>query len=339
MASDYARYLRDQLGSGQHLDECHRCWKKESAGVTSARQMMNENLGIDPTPPAWMQSFFQSDRDWHVVMADIKTSNVCNFSCVMCDPIDSSRIHERWSREQEKSQIQSRAGENLRWFNVIMDSQSQRDCYRFLDQVIKQGARRLKILGGEPLLDKKLRSVLANVPDPSKIDLHFTTNGSQDLVACHHEFSKFKTVTFSVSLEGIGTVQDWARQGSDWTQIEKNILAAREHQVHVVINHSFQAATILRLHELLRWADQHALLVLFGSVDWPEWLSLGVLPESLRDQAKRSLESWPEVHRYVDQTQSRPDLQKKFLDYVEWYESAGNLKLRDIVPEIYQSLT
>ena len=63
----------------------------------------------------------------------------------------------------------------------------------------------LKLLGGEPLLDKHLLKELKSLPETQKknLSLYIVTNGSKDLVAIKEYLGNFKSIMFTISLVGI----------------------------------------------------------------------------------------------------------------------------------------
>ena len=99
MSSEYSQYLRKNLSEGQQLKECDNCWQKEKHNIKSFRQIANNTMtknqsnNLDNT---WVKLFVDKNQDYHdyrIVSADVKLSNVCNFSCAMCGPHNSSKVY------------------------------------------------------------------------------------------------------------------------------------------------------------------------------------------------------------------------------------------------------
>ena len=347
MTSDYLNYLRRELTQGNRLSECSRCWAKEANNVRSLRQSLVDTVtntqGADLLK-TWIPHFVKRAPNfdqYRITAADVKLSNVCNFSCVMCSPISSSKIYETWNNNPDNKFVQLKLQQQPTYLQNIVSVHQNLRSYQHLSDILAQPILQLQLLGGEPLLDKKMFSILVDLPEENKakISLNFITNGSQNLVAAVERLQGYKQVSFSISLEGVGAIQDWARTGSNWTQIEHNMLEAKKQGILVAATHTLQASTVIKLPALIKWCQHHQLQLSYGVLTDPDYLAVNVLPEETRqkildqfditDNAEKSLHDlitslpW-DIDRYTD-----------FLEYVNWYEKDLPIKLRDICPEIY----
>ena len=362
MRSDYLQYLKQNLQSGNCVSECQSCWDKEDQEIRSLRQTLNNtathNRG-DQIENTWIKLFVdrsQDYRDYIIVSADVKLSNICNFACVMCDPMNSSRIHSEWKSQQSVSFVQEKLLHNPTYFRDIVDNYQTQKGYQHLKDILKFNLTHLKLLGGEPLLDRELFRVLDAVPRPhkEKISLHFVTNGSQNLVDANQRLCEYKEVSFTVSLEGTHDMQDYARNGSNWAQIEYNILQAQKQGIKLNINYTLQALTVARLDELLSWCSQHDLPISFGVLKQPDYLGLAVLPVGVRNLTLHKLDnisgvkinqdienfeikSVKNIQNLIMSIEFDSTLFAKFLNYVEWYERNSTLKLKNVCPELYSN--
>lgn len=347
MTSDYLTYLRQELTQGNQLSECSRCWNKEANNVRSLRQSHVDtvtNTQDADLSETWIPHFVRRAPNfdqYRITAADVKLSNVCNFSCVMCNPVSSSKIFETWNNNQDNKFVQFKLQQQPTYLQDIVATHQQLRSYQHLSDLLTQPLMQLQLLGGEPLLDKKMFSILAEQPAENKarISLNFITNGSQNLIAAVERLQGYKQVSFSISLEGVGAIQDWARTGSDWTQIEQNILAAQQQGILVAVAHTLQASTVIKLPALVRWCQQHQLRLDCGVLTDPDYLSVAVLPAKTRqqilDQFDLSNELEQSLHDLIASLPSTVNRYNDFLEYVDWYEQDQPTKLRDICPEIY----
>jgi hypothetical protein len=347
MSSDYVNYLRKELTQGNQLSECSRCWAKEANNVRSLRQSHVDtvtNTQDADLMKTWIPHFVRRAPEfdqYRITAADVKLSNVCNFSCVMCNPVSSSKIFETWNNNQDNKFVQLKLEQQPTYLQDIVATHQQLRSYQHLSDLLAQPLMQLQLLGGEPLLDKKMFSILADQPaeNKAKISLNFVTNGSQNLVETVERLQGYKQVSFSVSLEGTGAIQDWARTGSDWIEIEKNILTAKQQGILVAVCHTVQASTASKLPELIKWCQQHQLLLDCGVLTNPDYLAVSVLPEATRQKILDQFDITNDAERsFYDLITSLPlsaDRYNDFLEYVAWYERDLNVKLRDICPEIY----
>ena len=223
LSCEYSQYLRKELSQGKQLSECNQCWQKENNNITSTRQHINNTVtnnqgnNLDNT---WVKLFVNRDKsykNYKLISADVKLSNTCNFSCAMCSPSDSSKIHKQWKSDQTNKFVQEYTKKQPKYFeNILLNYKTKRG-YQHLKDILSHPISYLKVLGGEPLLDKELFNILKDQPldKKSKIRLHIVTNGSQNLVAAADALKDYKLVGFTVSLEGIGNIQDYTRPGSN----------------------------------------------------------------------------------------------------------------------------
>jgi len=347
MSSDYVTYLRRELTQGNKLSECSRCWDKETNNVRSLRQSHVDtvtNTQDADVLKTWIPHFVKrapSFDQYRITAADVKLSNVCNFSCVMCNPVSSSKIFETWNNNQDNKFVQLKLQQQPTYFQDIVATHQQLRSYQHLSDLLTQPLMQLQLLGGEPLLDKKMFNILIDLPEEnkSKISLNFITNGSQNLIAAVERLQGYKQVSFSISLEGVGAIQDWARTGSNWAQIEQNILAAQQQGILLAVTHTLQASTVIKLPALIQWCQQHQLRLDCGVLTDPDYLAVNVLPIETREKILEQFDVGNELERSLhDLITGLPldaDRYAEFLEYVDWYEQDQPVKLRDICSEIY----
>lgn len=339
MSSEYSQYLRKELTTGTRLPECDSCWRSEDAKVQSLRQITNNTVtknNGENLEKTWIGSYIkplEKYQSYYLIVADVKLSNVCNFSCAMCNPQNSSKIYDRWNADQSSKFVLEQIPTHFA--DVVKNYQTMRG-YQHLRSILDQPIRHLKVLGGEPLIDKTLFQILQDVPSEKKsqINLHFVTNGSQDLVLAAEKLSGYCSVSFGISLEGIGKIQDYTRNGSDWSIIESNVLSAKEKGITISIHHLLQALTILKLTELINWCNDNQLEISYGVLFEPDYLSIAVLPPKIRQIINDNITD-NNVKKLINKLPIMPEKYSKFLEYIDWYEKDFAIKLKDICPEIY----
>jgi hypothetical protein len=353
MTSDYSKYLRTQLTQGNKLIECANCWSKEDNGLKSLRQTINDTVtgnNGDQIKNTWVRLFVEKNTtfdNYLLKSADVKLSNVCNFSCAMCNPHDSSKILDRWESDLSASVVKTELLENPKYLTDIRQTHKLKRGYKHLTDILSQPITHLKVLGGEPLIDKELFKILTDLPTEKQenINLHFVTNGSQSLINAAQILEKYKSISFTISLEGIGDTQDYIRNGSNWLDIEKNILEARQQGLLVTVNHTLQALSVVNLYQLVKWTKEHSIPLNITTLENPNYLSVGVLPVKVRQIAVDNLQkikskildnTVSDVDKIINVINSIPDmtnLHQKFIDYVLWYEQKSTKTIQEICPE------
>jgi hypothetical protein len=350
--SGYVKYLRQQLTQGNRVPECERCWKKERHGLRSLRHIINNTIaGPDRQDLGWMQIYFNRKQDYgndRLVSADIKLSNLCNFSCAMCNPLDSSKIYAIWSANQQHPLVQQTLDQKPDLLTQCKKVFMTRSNLALLETMLDRDIRFLKILGGEPLIDHNLLDFLVQVPiaQAKRIHLMFVTNGSVDLASVRHRFSFFKSVSFTLSLEGVGGTQDYVRRGSNWNFIQHNVekyLGYFDSQ-SLLIQHTLQALTVLGLADLISWCQQKNLALMFGILDGPDYLSLQAVPESIKVLALDQLRAMDlscsnpivnpgeayftprDLISIIEESVYDPEKFQQIREFIAWYDPSAQYK-------------
>lgn len=358
MTSEYSQYLRRNLSEGNRLSECQKCWKDEERDWPSTRQLSNRNVGqisSGDLSKTWVSSYLRhhTSKDYMVLQADVKLSNVCNYSCAMCNPHDSSKIHDRWQKEKNYQPIVSHMQKNPNYLVKIQDIYKNKRGHQQLRDILQQPIRQLKLLGGEPLLDKTMLQILESQPSEKKsqITLNFVTNGSQDLVQVVERLKGFHEVTFAISIEACGKIGEYMRQGSDWQFICDNIARAQAKNIKINVHCVLQALNAVVIRDFIDWSITNNISLSLDLLRTPEVLSLKVLPDHLRQRAVESLEPIKDlsvldphgstinigtIQKAISETTYHADLHMSFLEFIAWYEKDQLTNLRVLQPWFYQ---
>ena len=144
---------------------------------------------------------------------------------------------------------------------------------------------------------------------------------------------KFRKVTIELSLDGIGTVNDYVRFGKTWNTIEPNIFKWSKHsaQSNVDLN-IFSTVQAYNLHDMknvkllansLKIKHYSSLLVV------PSFLSVHVLPAEYLEQVK------DDYNQKYYSSISDNKLFGKFKDYTIKMDDITKLSLKGVVPKLY----
>jgi hypothetical protein len=337
--SEYQRYLRSALDNNIKLPECNTCWHKEETGFTSLRQVANNDITNDiQKNDTWLKLYFSKNNKPMIIHADIKLSNLCNYGCVMCGPHDSSKIYSKWIVDQSSEFVKDKLAIESNYFEKIHNDVIKPD-YDFLRKILNFPLKVLSITGGEPLLDNKLIEILStlDLAKQKKITLVFVTNGSIDLLKTYGRLKNFKSVTFVVSLESTGAIQNYIRKYSKWDYISKNINTALAHGIKIQIHTVIQALSLQNLHELVVWCKEHGIKQEVTTLVDPHYLSINILPQAIINESLAKLHKIGEIDliNYINKSyKDETVLYPKFLRYIKWYENDSDLKLVDILPNL-----
>lgn len=289
--------IRQALLDGEHLPHCSLCYDKEKIGLSSYRHLFNSKyVGMtDPTGEDLLSSRLVDPSDpltvKRPIFFDIRLGNICNLKCRMCGPNLSSQIEKdgvatTWLGYEPGQRI-----------GDLGDWPEAADLLADLKEFCVEAVR-LELVGGEPTLSKGQMEILQYLAEndlAGSIDLLLITNMTNTNDAVYRTISKFGNVTAHFSVEAVGPVNDYIRFPAKWSQISKNVLdiKARYKNIYFGASPTFQAYNILDVCDLFDWCIQNGVEFGTGNIlTYPSWLSVLVLPYSVRRVAAERLERW-----------------------------------------------
>ena len=349
--------LKKDLANGIKSECCSKCWIDEENGIQSVRRDLNSLLLKNSNSLNWMDAYFSKKSDFTsdmILSADVKVGNTCNYACVMCNPEDSSLIYANWMSNLDHPIVRAKLETDPDYLQQVKSFSFKNEKYiRYLTDILENNKhiRFLKFLGGEPFLDKFLIDKLRELPDSTKkkLSLIFVTNASKDFSDIIDSLGDFKYIQCSVSLEGTGEVQEWARYGSDWNQVEQHVLkAVKNPKIDMTVLYTFQTATVLGFADLAKWCRSNNIKLGTNLVYDPVCLSVKTLPDDIKKNLLADIvnnkniindieTSYEDLLVKVNDLEYDPSLRDNFFAYIEWYETNKNIKkLKNIFPELYR---
>ena len=282
--------VRAQIKSDEPLSMCSSCYREEANGLESRRIKENfktvifteQAFGRSYEQSTFIDEFERPDNkttrlpiDWHVDFG-----NECNFACKMCYPKASSKIsahYVKWGLQSTSS--------NRNW---TLDETSWENFKKSV--LLVENLNRMHFMGGEPLLNKKFRSLLEFLlENKPNISLSFVNNGSlitDDLI---DTLKKFKSCDVEVSLESISNNNEYIRQGADTELIISNIQKLKNAQTDaftVVLRSVPQLLNVNNYDKYIQYAWDNQISIQCIPLNKPSYLQISVLPKELREQLK-----------------------------------------------------
>ena len=160
--------------------ECSKCMHEEANGRKSLRQEFNEKYDTDIVELKFLEIGFD---------------NICNLTCDGC----WSEFSSAWAKKE-----------------------TGKLSYTELDEIteVPDTIEKILFLGGEPLMTNRHESFLRRISQPERVEVIYNTNGTfllKDNIVDLLE--KFKNVTFILSIDAYGELNDKVRSGSKWQDI------------------------------------------------------------------------------------------------------------------------
>jgi len=250
---------------------CKKCWDVESTGNKSRRQFENEFLDykLDRDLDKIQQDC--ADSNHQTILYQITTSNLCNQACVSCD----SKFSTKWAQVEKR-------------MNLLPSPQYQID----LDpaNINYHSAKRISLLGGEPLFDPKTFEILQKLIDHNNTDcfISLVTNGSINLKAQQIDLlMQFSDLNICISIDGVGSVFEYMRWPGKWLDLLENIEQYKSITKNISVSYTISSLNAMYYNKTVKWFQQNNLAYNHNVVSGPIWLSLRNMPVVLKQHLKQ----------------------------------------------------
>lgn len=346
-SSDYMNDVRDSLMTGERIPQCKNCWKMEDNNIQSLRQMSNLDNVDKPSYRSNVSSWVEQGKvPFRIPLIELKLSNLCNFKCRMCWPKDSSLLWTDW--DKIKSFYDGSTADYLKYIHNLNNGKRIMDFYTsntgFMDDLmtLMKHVEELEFAGGEPLLDPAHWDILDCIENPEQVSLKYSTNlsrlelGGKSVV---DQWSKFKSVMVTISIDGDRANNTRIRRGSDWDILKNNVNTIK--QIPTV--NKIKGTTCISAFNAEHLDKTAEAVIMELGIQWhtsrlqyPEFQHANILPvEILKDSQQRltkfkeTLESaqgqrWNKLHidnavnwlqNCIDNNEYTPQAYEKFLEF------------------------
>jgi organic radical activating enzyme len=276
-------FERQQMLRNERNASCeHNCWRSEDAGKISPRILFGGDKKTHSDVYARPESL------------ELTLGSDCNLQCTYC----CKEFSSAWRRDLKNNGEYVGVGPDrysLTRFDELLLKVSQKeklttDYYQtLLNELVELSstAKKVRITGGEPLLDNNLLEVLQSVVGVNSVEiftgLGVNFNRFQKLI---EKIATFKNVSMIVSVENINEYYEFNRNGMKWDDAERKI------------NFLIDNKMCSRLHSVL------SNLTIFGFLDFynkysqlentteitkffaytPEFMSVHVMDQTSKDK-------------------------------------------------------
>jgi sulfatase maturation enzyme AslB (radical SAM superfamily) len=316
--------LRMKMLKGEAIEGCKKCYSEEKSSLVSMRQVAIKEYGADYTDI--------NTHDDELRYLEVSLGRTCNLKCMMCSPLYSSA----WDNEYKK----------LGW-SLDLDINNEFDIKNTFTRYSK--LNKLKLLGGEPLLcsPKEIEDSITNIED---IHLTLNTNGtclpSDEWLSF---FEKCRKTTIYISIDGVGSVNDFIRYPSKWDTVVKTVHCflslSLKYKTEVKVHSTVSIYNIFDLANIYEWWRQTLTSypgltaiaegvhrnIKFVPLSHPSFLSISYLDPQLKEQIADKLMNykWGEKLLNLISTQECSRLPTDFTTYTKRVVEARSLKIED----------
>lgn len=366
-SSDYYKDIRRRmLDSNSKLPECSTCIDLEKVNQKSDRQYYIERFqdydlqfNIDT-----------GNQHNHPIDFDLRPGNLCNLSCRMCSPINSSQLNKEFNKHktQFKDLYQKTNPKgNLEEFKFLSKTKdgcswdSQENIDYIKQCILSNQVNQIKFLGGEPTLMPSVIEFLDFMIENNclNIELFFTTNCTNDNKQFLERLAKFKKVRMHFSIDGSAKTLEYIRYPANWKKISSIIenytmivKPPRHARTNVECNTTVQAYNISNLRDYLYWLKatneklQKFIAVNFIMLRYPNALAYNVLPLDFRNKYLEQLYNDPimqseevelsNVKRHVELMLDDTTVAdtSAFKEFAKTFDKIRNQHIKDYIPEL-----
>jgi MoaA/NifB/PqqE/SkfB family radical SAM enzyme len=264
---------QNHIVNQQPVDTCHTCYDLEDGnkGLNIISDRVFYIRELKHTSPA-----MYTTGNFNLQAIDIRWTNLCNFACVYCGPMFSSK----WANE----------------LKVIQQGPSQEQIDQFKQYVFEHAAqlKHVYLAGGEPLLMKEnLELLLLLKKTNPSVNLRINTNLSKVDTQVFDLVCGFKNVHWTVSVETVEQEFEYIRYGGSWADFQENLAVIKnlDHKIsfnmlHFLLNYQ----SIFDCVDYLKSLGFHNNSFIIGALLDPEYLNVRHLPDHVLHLLKHTLE-------------------------------------------------
>ena len=326
--------IRQRMINGEMIEECSACWNMEKNNLISLRQHSLGKFG-DQLDQGWID-------DVRPRTINISPVNLCNFSCRMCNPAESSSI----AVEELKYETNNNNKERLKYLiNINKNEFNKSIPAQLMDSL--DSVEFLHILGGEPFMWPQLCDLLDLLIEKDiakNMQLEFNTNGSIYPETIIDRLKKFKKVEILLSIDDIGKRFEIQR-GGKWDNISKNLklfknLKSSTIDIKAAVTVNIQ--NVLYLDQLVEFFQNENLSIVWLYLDNPEYLSIYNITKKVKNLIYQKYYSHtdPELRNIAVGVQSSPSVSgKEFLEHTLKLDSRRGQDFKLYHSEIFNGMS
>ena len=356
--------IRSLMLDGKPIAGCKACYDEERNGTASLRQQENNGWArhkdlpnVENTIKEWKQTGVCPEP----VSIDINFSSLCNLKCRMCfSGLSSELAKEQWGIIQKEGWEVNH--ELMRFqkddLEIIDHGKNNKLMSELYDQF--KDIKRIYLKGGEPTLLQTMYDYL-NYPvdkgQANQIQIKFNTNMTNVQKRFVQLMDKFKKVDLTMSIDGVGAVQEYIRSPSKWKAIDRNILYFIEnnHKADLMVSPCWQIYNLFYIKDHLEYFDAlnktRKVEVTPILLDFPMHYRIDTLPYDIREQAidkvkecfKLNISKQPTLYRKLNtlikvlqDKNNTTEHMDKFVQITKLYDKHRNQSIENSLPDLYK---
>jgi MoaA/NifB/PqqE/SkfB family radical SAM enzyme len=311
--------IRQFMLRGERHPVCQRCNTEDDNKIISRRALARFNyqhhssdLTLGECERKTSIDGSIEHQDFPILEIDLRLGNKCNLKCRSCYPGESSGWYKEWyATKGNKFKLGNEAYEISQSDNgqirIDKNSFSWMERSEFFKNLHRDApfVQYAHLVGGEPLLIEEHFEALQHfieIGKASAITLDYNSNVSVIPNRLIDLWKNFKEVRLGYSIDGIGRVNDYIRNPSQWSEIEKNIFKLDQSLKNISMwpTVTIMAYNVFYIPEIIKWQiqsnfknqnhSQSLMLLVHHPLHNPVELNAQVLPTYIKENIKKRYE-------------------------------------------------
>jgi len=317
--------IQQDMLENRRNPQCGKCWKLEDAGLLSDRQVKNFTLDFY-TDTDLLYLFDQCEKKQNkITHYKVSAGNFCNATCVTCNDESSTAWGDLLKSPENQSSKKIAPLKILKKDNEKIK----------IDYV---SARFIGFTGGESTMIRTHWDILENLDLAGNNDccISFTTNGSFELTPRQKTLlSKFKSVNFNFSIDGVGRVFEYLRFPLSWEKTLSNIDWACDQGYLISAMYTINNLNIFYHEQTIEWFKTNQIRYLENPVYDPVYFHARSLSQKIKNKILSSTNDTLVTSLLKNHSDSDDLNYQEFLKQIKFQDSLKKIDVRDYLPEFW----
>jgi len=304
--SDLIKSMRRNMLSGIWSEECKRCQTEEATGSISRRMYEHDrwpHITKESVSPHTNEDGEIDTEMLPTTYYDFRFGNLCNLSCRMCGPTDSSGWYDDWNKLwgitywDDTHGTEHMRQENGKW---VSDSYSWHGSEKFWEQIESNvdKIQHVYMAGGEPLLIERHYDFLERCVQAGaakNILIEYNTNMTTIPSRVLDLWAHFKQIQIGASVDGYGKYLEYQRYPASWDKVWRNMqkIDNGPDNIFAWIAFTVTAYNVIHMPDFMKWKLSESGLKKFNSsvkrpivthhmAHFPPHLNVRILPKMVK---------------------------------------------------------
>ena len=326
MSSEWLSTTKKLFSKNRWPNECVRCKEQEKIGVKSDRLQwidFHQNLLID------------HGADYLIV--SMMLDNVCNTACQFCNPHISSKI-----ASLQKLPLKIRQSVFSPYVNSKIASLQKlplkiRQVGPYEEKLPLHRITQIDLEGGEPSNSKNVRQLLTNLPQRVNT-IKMYTNARCFLDELVPVAERGIKIQISISLDGVGPVQEYVRWPTQWSEFCQTIEKYKELQIRFpeAVSLSFKtticALNLFDLPNIINFAEKQNIVHSVSQLAHPQALHISSA-NSYTISARKQLEKSPSelCQKLAQGVATQKENQQEIDKFIDQQDTLRKISIKDYI--------